>query len=117
VVRLNGRDHYTGPWGTPEAEAAYERLLAEWLANGRSMAASAADPPVGGGIPSLASAPTVNDVILAFWKHAQVHYRDADGNPTSEPSHFRSALKPLRSLFGPEPAAAFSPKKLRRSAR
>src|SRR4051794_4104126 len=57
VVRLSGKDHYTGPWGTPAAEAAYERLLAEWLANGRSAAAPEADPPAGGAAPSRAAAP------------------------------------------------------------
>lgn len=113
VVRLGGKDHYTGPWGSPEAEAAYERLVAEWLANGRSLP----DPTAADGHPGtqgpLAGGPTVSDVILAFWKHAQVHYRDADGKLTSEPSHFRSALKPLRAMYGLEPAAAFSPKKLK----
>lgn len=114
VVRLNGHDHYTGLWGTPEAEAAYERLVSEWLANGRSSTRpSATDPMTGGTASSPGPAPTVNDVILAFWNHAQVHYRDPDGKPTSEPSHFRPALKPLRVLFGPEPAAAFSPRKLK----
>jgi hypothetical protein len=36
VVRLNGRDHYTGPWGSLDAEAMYERLIGEWLAHGRT---------------------------------------------------------------------------------
>jgi hypothetical protein len=31
VVRLNGRDHL-GVYGTPGAKAAYDRLIAEWLA-------------------------------------------------------------------------------------
>jgi len=35
VVRLNGRDHYVGIFGTPEAETAYNRLIAEWLAKDR----------------------------------------------------------------------------------
>src|SRR3954468_11182064 len=79
VVRLNGRDHYTGLWGTPEAEAEYERLIAEWLATGRSVAppASSDSPPTGAGPAPGAGATTVNDVILAFWQHAQAHYRDA----------------------------------------
>ena len=33
VVRLNGRDHYLGVFGSPEAKSAYDRLIAEWLAN------------------------------------------------------------------------------------
>lgn len=27
---------------------------------------------------------TVNEVLLAFWEHAQRHYRRADGTPTNE---------------------------------
>jgi hypothetical protein len=38
VVCLDGHDHYTGIWGTQEAQDAYERLIGEWLANGRSLA-------------------------------------------------------------------------------
>ena len=35
VVRLNGRDHYLGKHGSDESHARYERLIAEWLQNGR----------------------------------------------------------------------------------
>ena len=31
VVRLNGRDFYLGPFGSADAKAKYETLLAEWL--------------------------------------------------------------------------------------
>src|ERR671929_213785 len=33
VVTLSGKDHYLGRHGSPESRVAYERLLAEWLAN------------------------------------------------------------------------------------
>ena len=32
VVTLNGRDHYLGPWNSPESSAEYDRLVGEWLA-------------------------------------------------------------------------------------
>jgi hypothetical protein len=35
IVRLSGHDHYLGPHGTPESRQKYDRLLAEWLAQGR----------------------------------------------------------------------------------
>jgi hypothetical protein len=35
VVTLNYQDKYLGPHGSPESRAAYDRLIAEWLANGR----------------------------------------------------------------------------------
>ena len=31
VVRLNDVDHYLGMFGTPEAQQAYDRMIAEWL--------------------------------------------------------------------------------------
>ncbi len=37
VVRLNGQDFYLGAFGSPAAKAAYENLIAEWLANGRQL--------------------------------------------------------------------------------
>ena len=39
VVRLNGRDHYLGPYGTPESHERYARLIAQWQA-GRNLADS-----------------------------------------------------------------------------
>ena len=35
VVTLAGKDHYLGRHGSPESRQAYERLVAEWLANRR----------------------------------------------------------------------------------
>jgi len=42
-VTINGRDHWLGKWGSPEARLAYKRLIAEYLAKGacsRSRAAA-----------------------------------------------------------------------------
>ena len=32
VVRLDGREHYLGKYGSPESRSAYRRLTAEWRA-------------------------------------------------------------------------------------
>ncbi len=37
VVRLNGHDHYLGTFETDESRQKYDRLIAEWLANGRDL--------------------------------------------------------------------------------
>ena len=52
-------------------------------------------------------------ISLAFWKHAQTFYVGADGKPTGEAVNFKSALRPLRRLYGAIPAADFGPKKLK----
>ena len=49
-VRINGTEHWLGLFGSPEARAAYDRLLAEYLANGRQVAPKAerqeSPPPI-----------------------------------------------------------------------
>ena len=100
MVRLNGVDHYTALWGTAEAEAAYERLIADWLANGRSLPAFAETEQLLDNQPTKFASPTIEDLILAFWKHAVVHYRHADGTPTSELANYRQSLRLPRSLYG-----------------
>lgn len=40
VCRIGGRDHYLGPYGSPESQDAYARLLAEWRAAQIDAAAS-----------------------------------------------------------------------------
>lgn len=36
VVRINGKCFYTGPYGFPEAESAYRRIIQQWEATNRS---------------------------------------------------------------------------------
>lgn len=96
VVTIDGHDKYLGPYGSPESKAEYDRLIAEWLVRGRR----AAPPPDTG--------PTVNEVILQYWRHAQAYYVK-DGKQTTEPVAIRHSLKPLRRLYGRTPARDFGP--------
>jgi integrase len=113
-VILSGERKYTGPvgsWGTQEAHDTYLRLLAEWITRGRQPEAPAATQS-----PAAAEAgkgTTVNFVIAAFWQHAKAFYRKPDGTPTNEVETFRSALRPLKALYGPTPYLEFGPKALR----
>lgn len=102
VVRIDGKDHYLGKYGTPDSRAEYDRLIAEWLGNGRNLAAST----------TLASL-SVNEIILAFWRHAEQHYRREDGSPTGETDNYRDALHPLKALYGHTAARDFGPLALR----
>src|SRR4051794_19180155 len=103
VVRLDGKDHYLGRYGSPESRAEYDRLIGEWLTEGRRSPRS----------PDARTGSTVDEVVLAFWRHAEAHYRKPDGRPTGELENFRHALKPLRRLYGPTPASEFGPLALR----
>ena len=92
VVTLNGADRYLGVFGTPESRAAYDRLIAEWLANGRRIPEADADV-------------TVVELIAAHWKHAETYYADTPNTLTN----IRHAVRPLKRLYGRTRAADFGP--------
>lgn len=52
---------------------------------------------------------SVNELALAFLRHAAGHYRRPDGTLTSEVAEYRMALRPVAHLYGHTPAAAFGP--------
>jgi integrase len=107
VVRIDGRDHYLGKHGSPESWERYHRLLADRASVGRS--STPAEPPTGGS----ANERTVAEVILAYWDHAQAHYRQPDGTPSEELANIKAALRPLRKLSALSPARDFGPLALR----
>ena len=104
VTRIAGRDHYLGKYGTPESYEQYDRLIAEWLVSCHQPATAIASATA-----SSSSGPvTINRLILAFWKHAKQRYVKND-QPTSEVRSFKTALRPVRRLYGREPVTSFGP--------
>jgi integrase len=105
VVRLNGHDVYLGLHGTPESRQKYERVIAEWLANGRVLPPR---PP--------ASAPTnglaMCELMLAFLEHAKRYYVK-NGKSTGEHENVGDALRPVAALFDKTPVATFGPQSLK----
>lgn len=95
LVTLNGKDHYLGPHGTAASRNEYDRLIGEWLANGRRLKAGAAD---------LA----VVELIAAYWKHAKDYYRGSDPH-SGVLASLRLALGHVKRLYGRTPAAEFGP--------
>src|SRR4051794_32527706 len=88
VVRIDGRDIYLGKHGSPESWERYARVIAEWRAGWP------APPPVGPGGSSAADQAaseglTINELILAYWRHAEDYYRHPDGSPTGEQEQVR----------------------------
>jgi hypothetical protein len=125
VVTLNGTDHYVGPWPAgrkrpaPEVQAAYERLIAEWLSSGRQSTSSAVRHGVTHSaiLPSIAvpaeAIRTVAEVLVAYWDYAERYYRKPDGAPSPELGCILADYSPLRKLYDDLPAAEFSPTKLK----
>ncbi len=104
IVTLNlpngsRRDVLLGVYNSPESKAEYARLIAEF---GVSPTVATVRIPI-------EAAPTVNEILFAFWEHAQRHYRRTDGTTTNELNEYRKTLKPLRLLYGHRPATEFGP--------
>ena len=89
VVTLDGRDVHLGLHGTQASRNAYDRTIAEWLANGRRLDSE--------------SPTTVAELVVRYLKFV-------DQRSTShEPVNIRYALRPVRSLYGATPAVDFGP--------
>jgi integrase len=99
-VTINGRTIYLGTHGTAASRAEYNRLVGEWLANGRQLPPEPGQPI------------TINKVMLAYNAHVAAYYRRPDGTATTEVNNIKYALKPLRKLYGTTPAPDFGPLKL-----
>jgi integrase len=93
VVTLGGRDAYLGKFETPESRAEYDRVVAEWLANGRQ--------------PSTTTDITVNELIVRYLGHVDGRYT------TDEPQKIRLAIRPVRIRYGLLPVREFGPLKLK----
>lgn len=99
VVTLDGRDFYLGRHDSPESRAEYDRLIAEWLTNGRRL-------PVA--TPGPGSDLSVNEMLLAYLGFADSYYAK-NGRPTKEPEDIRYAIRPVRQLYGHTLARDFGP--------
>jgi len=99
VVTLDGRDFYVGRYDTPQSRSEYDRIIAEWLTNGRRL-----PTPASGSGADL----TVNELLVAYLRHADAYYVKG-GRPTKEPEDIRYAVRPLRLLYGHSLARDFGP--------
>ena len=103
VVTLCGRDLYLGEYGTRESRAEYDRIIGEWLANGRTLPGSGS----GNGADV-----TNSEMLLAFLAWAETYYVK-NGRMTNEVFHVRYAIKPIRELYGDKLARDFGPLQLK----
>ena len=62
IVTLSGVDHYLGPHDTKTSKRQYDRVMAEWLENGRHLQLSKGD------------AITVVELCARYWKFAKGYY-------------------------------------------
>src|SRR5262249_5383183 len=92
------RDVLLGKYGTPESRKEYTRVLAEWESNGRHLPQ-----------PAAASDITVDELVLAYWKHAHDYYGWAKAPERGDKASLRDAVRVLRKLYGQTRARDFGP--------
>jgi hypothetical protein len=97
VVRIQGKDFYLGPHGSVASKREYDRLIAEWHANGRNLV-----------VPNASAEITVVELIAMHVRFAKTYY-----NESSEWTNSKLAMRPLKSMYGKLRVAEFSPLKLR----
>jgi integrase len=88
---------YLGKHGTDESREEYERKLAE-MRLGREAGRVERHSPV-----------LVNQVLVAFFRHAEAIYVRPDGTNTPEVAEFKRIGGVVRRLYGNTPAAKFGP--------
>ncbi|MFV1969064.1 MAG: tyrosine-type recombinase/integrase [Pirellulaceae bacterium] len=96
-VRIDGKDHYLGPYGSPESRDKYDDLVAEWIVKNDLSGYKL----------------TVDDLCLKFLDFADQYYRRKDGSPTGTIHNVRYAFRYLVRLFGTSRVREFGPRKLK----
>jgi integrase len=87
------REILLGAWNSPESKAEYARVINALAAHQGRLAVAQHCASAFGDL-------TINELLVAFWQHAEQHYRHLDGRPTGELGNFQHALRPLRQLYG-----------------
>ncbi len=99
-VELDGRRVHLGHFDDPTSRQNYDRILAEWLANGRRLPVDPREL-------------TIVELVDAYMGHVRRKYRRPTGEPTSTVHVAKMALRPLLQLYETAPAAEFGPRQLK----
>lgn len=98
VVTLSGKDYYLGPYGTRSSKIEYDRLIGEWLANGRRPLCDRGETDTF----------TVAKLSAAYWRHCKSFYVK-NGKATDEQAGVKAALKVLKVNYAKTLASEFGP--------
>jgi hypothetical protein len=94
VVTLDGRYFYLGRHGSPESHVEYNRLVSDWLANGRRLPA--------------VSDMTVCELIPPYLRHCEQYYVKI-GEVTNQVFLIKVSIRGLRKLYGSALVKDFGP--------
>jgi len=103
IVRIEGRDYYLGPFGSPESHEAYERRIAEWRPSRIVNTAASQVRITGDPFPLV-----VDEAILRYKTFAESYYVK-NGKLSKEIVDIKYSLRPVRQLYGRLPLREFGP--------
>ncbi len=99
LVEIGGDVTYLGPYNSTASKEEYDRLIVQWLANGRKALTPAEDL-------------TVLALTVEYTRFADGYYVN-HGRQTREAGLIRESLRVLNRLYAPTPACEFGPKGLK----
>lgn len=102
VVTLSGKDHYCGPFGSPETTTEYQRLIGLWLSGNKR--------PLG---PTTAGRWSIATLCDRYLEYAASYYRH-NGELSSRYRQTRLILGELKKSHGEVAADSFGPTDLRK---
>ena len=105
VVCIDGKDHYCGKFGSPEAWERYTQLISEWMHRKKFAPSQSKEIPPSDDFNTL----TIDELILSYFTFSEKYY----ANSTGELDKIRLALKPLHDLYGKKLVSEFGPKALK----
>lgn len=97
IVTLNGRDFTLGLYDSAPSRKEYQRLIGEWLANGRQLPAE------------QSSGLIVLELVERYLDFARTYYRNPDGSETSEIGCIVRLIQLLDQTHGGVLAVNFGP--------
>ena len=106
LVQIDGRRIYIGKYDSPESHEAYDRVIAEWLADSRRNAPQKQKSTAPG------EQLTISELLLLYWRFAKTYYVH-NGEPTRELESMKEALRPVRELYGHTIGCDFGPLSLK----
>jgi integrase len=107
-VHINGKTHWLGLHGSPEAQLRYDALIAAYVASGRKSVEAATRPPKPPAPPPADM--TIGELSLVWLKHIQA----AKGDGYKATSTYTAALSATRALrpVATMPARQFGPRQM-----
>ncbi len=103
-IYVNGKSVYLGKFGSEEIR--YGEIV------GKLLSGQPIDPFASQQDPKAEAGLTVNELTLAYLRHAEVHYVK-NGKQTSEIHCLKATIRPLVDLFGFTPVNEFGPMMLK----